>query len=596
MNLEVGAKFAGRYELQKQLGRGGFSEVWLAKDTMSGVQVALKVYAPYGGLDANGNSLFSNEFSLVFNINQTNLLTPTYYDTCEGSPFLILPYCSKGSATSFVGECDGDTLTNILHDVAAGLAYLHAQNPPIIHQDIKPDNILINDHGDYVITDFGISTKIRSTLRKSIAAQEGSGGTFAYMGPERFSKHPAPVKASDIWSLGAMAFELVEGYPPFDNMGGVMQKNGAELPEIQAPIPEILKQIVYRCLAKESWDRPTAETLVRWMAAIKNGQVPQLEEPVANAASPQPDPMNKTVLMNPVADEDPRKTVPASEMRQRLAQVQQQASEMQKKTVRMAPAGDAPGNAPEAAPGTVLESHVQKPKSKLWIAIVAAVVVLGAAVAGLFLYKQKKAEEEAAAKARQEAIEEIQANYLAPTMDLEPVSEYFEEVGENVEVKTFGGEFARAKNMLRSPSESYAGLAIIKDLAENYKKSFPEGAAEAYALLAFIYSKKSQDKDDFEYHFLSTKIKLSVEENPVEAHRYAEMAVDLNADCYKAQYELMYDYASGNHYPELRGAVGRNTEVARKYYLKGLQAAKNAGDNQYSEMFNRFGQNHKLDY
>ena len=75
----------------------------------------------------------------------------------------------------------------MLHDVAEGLAYLHAKTPPVIHQDIKPDNILINDENRYMITDFGISTKIRSTLRKSVNQAENSGGTMAYMGPERLA-------------------------------------------------------------------------------------------------------------------------------------------------------------------------------------------------------------------------------------------------------------------------------------------------------------------------------------------------------------------------------------------------------------------------
>ncbi len=274
MVLQEGAVFAERYRLLKLLGRGGFSEVWLAEDTMSRLQVAIKIYAPYGGLDDDGAQLFSNEFALVFNINHTNLLKPTHFDSYERSPYLILPFCSKGSTDSLVGCTNEETAWDILHDVSAGLACLHSQEPPIIHQDIKPDNILINDHGDYLITDFGISTKIRSTLRRSVAEREStsSGGTYAYMGPERFSRQPAPVKASDIWSLGAMIFELLEGRPPFDNLGGAMQKNGADIPEIQAPVSKTLKQAVYACLAPQPWDRPTAETVYSWARSIKEGK------------------------------------------------------------------------------------------------------------------------------------------------------------------------------------------------------------------------------------------------------------------------------------------------------------------------------------
>jgi hypothetical protein len=155
-----------------------------------------------------------------------------------------------------------EELWKLIHDVAAGLAYLHEKD--IVHQDIKPDNILIDTEGNYLITDFGISTRARSTLRKSIIAGNTSGGTTAYMGPERFSRQPAPTKASDIWSFGAMAFELLEGVTPFGEIGGGMQKGGAEIPFINAPVSDALKYTIFKMLSKETWDRPTAATLIEW--------------------------------------------------------------------------------------------------------------------------------------------------------------------------------------------------------------------------------------------------------------------------------------------------------------------------------------------
>ena len=88
--LDTGQVIADRYELLKQLGRGGFSEVWLALDKLTDVKVAIKIYAPGMGLDDAGISLFTQEFSLVFDINHTNLLHPTYYDCWERMPYLIL--------------------------------------------------------------------------------------------------------------------------------------------------------------------------------------------------------------------------------------------------------------------------------------------------------------------------------------------------------------------------------------------------------------------------------------------------------------------------------------------------------------------------
>ena len=259
MQLQPNTLFDKRYQLERLLGRGGFSEVWLAKDSYTKLEIAIKVYAPGQGMDSNGLADFSAELAGVFNLHHSNLLKPTHVDDWEGMPYLIMPYCSRGSLSKQIGKLSEQELWHVLHDVAAGLAYLHRND--IVHQDIKPDNILIDEQGNYVITDFGISTKARSTLRKSVIGGTVSGGTMAYMGPERFSKQPAPTKASDIWSLGAMMFELITGNVPFGEMGGGMQKSGAEIPDITEPISDKLRQTIESMLALEPWDRPTAEKL-----------------------------------------------------------------------------------------------------------------------------------------------------------------------------------------------------------------------------------------------------------------------------------------------------------------------------------------------
>lgn len=226
------------------------------------------------GLDDAGISLFTQEFSLVFDINHTNLLHPTYYDCWERMPYLILPFCKNGSIFKYLTDNNRITETeswHLLHDVAEGLAYLHAKLPPVIHQDIKPDNILINDENGYMITDFGISTRIRSTLRRN-QGQELSGGTLAYMGPERFGPSPAPIMASDIWSLGATMYELLTGLPPYGDHGGLLQKNGADIPLINnEEYSQELKEIVYKCLALNTWDRPTARQIADYAFQHING-------------------------------------------------------------------------------------------------------------------------------------------------------------------------------------------------------------------------------------------------------------------------------------------------------------------------------------
>lgn len=122
-----------------------------------------------------------------------------------------------------------------------------------------------------MITDFGISTRIRSTLRRN-QGQELSGGTLAYMGPERFGPSPTPIMASDIWSLGATMYELLTGLPPYGDHGGLLQKNGADIPLINnEEYSQELKDIVYKCLALNTWDRPTARQIADYAFQHING-------------------------------------------------------------------------------------------------------------------------------------------------------------------------------------------------------------------------------------------------------------------------------------------------------------------------------------
>ncbi len=258
--LQADLLFADRYRLIKRIGQGGFAEVWLADDTLADLQVAIKIY---GDLDEDGLKIFVKEINKVYHLNHTNLLKPQYVAAWNNMPYLVMTYCSAGSLEKKIGQITEQEAWKILHDVASGLAYLHSNN--IIHQDIKPANILQDDMGNYVIIDFGISTLARDTLRKSTLRSNTSAGTLAYMGPERFSKDSAPIFASDIWSLGAMLFELLEGRTPFPpDFGGGMQKAGAELPDITANVSQELKFVIYKMLSLNSWDRPTAVTLVKW--------------------------------------------------------------------------------------------------------------------------------------------------------------------------------------------------------------------------------------------------------------------------------------------------------------------------------------------
>ena len=293
-----------RYCLIRKLGSGGFSEVWLAEDTKAGnIEIALKVYASAGGLDEEGVRMFSHEFSLMFNMNHSNLLKPTHFDEYENRPFLAIPFCKNGSAHKLIGQITEAEAWRFLHDVASGLAYLHNLN--VIHQDISTENVLIDEQGNFLITDFGISAKARNTLRKSAINQQHSqesGGKVDFMAPELFSVNNEPVKSGDIWALGVTMYELLEGRLPFpQGLGGLAQKGGADIPNITDDFSDDLKSIVVQCLAKEPKDRPTAQQIVEWTEQHKRGESKQNPPP-----TPTPD--RKTVFKKEIIKQPEQNT------------------------------------------------------------------------------------------------------------------------------------------------------------------------------------------------------------------------------------------------------------------------------------------------
>jgi hypothetical protein len=163
-----------------------------------------------------------------------------------------------------VGKMSEKDAWRLLHDVASGLAWLHNMNPPVIHQDIKPDNVMIGENGDFMITDFGVSTHLKSTLRKSMSAAFSSAGTIAYMAPERFSKDNTPIMANDIYSLGATVYEMLTGDTPFGDDGGLIQMKGAAVPELKGEYSNQIKAVINKCLKANPWERPTAEQLEKY--------------------------------------------------------------------------------------------------------------------------------------------------------------------------------------------------------------------------------------------------------------------------------------------------------------------------------------------
>lgn len=271
--------FDGRYKMLRTLStEGGSADVWLAidqntvdessdaseirtdGDSDDGILVAIKIYRPKNALDVEGERKFREEYKIVYNCHHANLLQPTNFSIFKDTPYLVLPYCRKGSSELLIGQgMSEDELWKYIHDVASGLAYLHNNIPPIIHQDIKPANVLMDDNGNYAITDFGISAQ--SGGKHEYYGDDNS-GTFAYMAPERFSDNPVPMAASDIWGFGAALYEIITGHAPFGDDGGQVQPDGKVTLDYQGKdTPQSVRKMIAACLDKDPAKRPGAEEI-----------------------------------------------------------------------------------------------------------------------------------------------------------------------------------------------------------------------------------------------------------------------------------------------------------------------------------------------
>lgn len=267
---ETGRLFDGHYRLLKPLSTaGGSADVWLAADvnTVDGdldvdkaTKVAIKIYRPRNIIDMEGEFQFRNEFRKVFSCHHENIIQPTYFSIFQETPYLVMPYCPAGSSENLIGRIkDSEGLWKYICQVASGLAYLHEHVPQIIHQDIKPANVLIDDNGNYAITDFGISAEMGGM---DAGSEDESGGTFAYMAPERFAEGTPPMPESDIWAFGATIYEMISGDVPFGNEGGRVQDRDTAVPPLGQDVPESIRQLVCSCLSYDPASRPTARGIV----------------------------------------------------------------------------------------------------------------------------------------------------------------------------------------------------------------------------------------------------------------------------------------------------------------------------------------------
>ena len=258
----LAATLAGRYELIRELGRGGMAVVFLAHDLRHRRDVAIKVLEPREG-DANAARRFLREIAIAARLAHPHVLGLHDSGESGGSPYYVMPYVPGRSLRERLqveGPLPVEECVRIARELAAGLEYAHRQD--VVHRDIKPGNILLND-GAVLIADFGIARALL-TVAHGAETVTGAGvglGTPAYMSPEQITQPHAIDGRTDTYAAGCVLFEMLTGQPPYTGptvASVVAQHVGAPVPSARAlrhSVSGELDAVVQRAMAKLPVDR-----------------------------------------------------------------------------------------------------------------------------------------------------------------------------------------------------------------------------------------------------------------------------------------------------------------------------------------------------
>lgn len=269
--------FGDAYTIERELGGGGMSRVFVATERALGRQVVVKVLpADIGGVVSAER--FRREIAVVARLQHPHIVPLLAAGEAGSLPWFTMPYVKGESLRTVLaaGELPVSDAIRVLREIASALAFAHEAG--IVHRDIKPENVLISG-GAAMVTDFGVAKALT-------ASTDGDGtrtttgvaiGTPAYMAPEQASADPNVDHRADIYAWGIVAYELLTGSSPFAGRpaSAVLAAQATELPEQitrrRAALPPALSQLVMRCLEKRPADRPQrASELVQTLDAITN--------------------------------------------------------------------------------------------------------------------------------------------------------------------------------------------------------------------------------------------------------------------------------------------------------------------------------------
>ena len=247
----------GRYRVLRRLGGGGMASVYLSEHAQLERPVVLKVLHGHLAKDAEMLERFRREARAASQLVHPHVVPIIDAGEGEGVLFTVMPYMPGGSFADRIvqGARAATEVASVVAQSASALDYAHRRG--IVHRDVKPDNVLFDEDGFALVTDFGIA-EARSQGR--LTASGRAMGTPHYMSPEQAMGKLVDGR-SDVYSLGIVMYEALVGFPPFDGPDsfavGYKQVHEAVVPpqQVNSEIPAGIAEITMRCLAKAPGDR-----------------------------------------------------------------------------------------------------------------------------------------------------------------------------------------------------------------------------------------------------------------------------------------------------------------------------------------------------
>jgi hypothetical protein len=254
----VEASTLGRYTLIERLGTGGQAEVWRAHDESRGVDVALKILVPAAARDAAAWEALEREHAISGRLQHPAILQVHAPERVDDVPVLPMELAAGGDLRRLRGAGYLE-IVPVLLEVAEALEYAHARG--VVHRDLKPENVLFDSRGRVKLADFGIAAVLPTGGEGAAEprAADAAGHSPFTASPEQLRGEP-PSPADDIYSLGALAYELLSGHPPYYPSFDPRRAQTQPVPELvpSRQIPPELGQLVMRMLAKRAADRPAS--------------------------------------------------------------------------------------------------------------------------------------------------------------------------------------------------------------------------------------------------------------------------------------------------------------------------------------------------